>query len=106
MVIGVPLGRSAADVVIVLLADVKFAAHDRLHARLVGRIHKMHGAKNIAVVGHGDGRHAQLFYTLNQLFDVARAVEHRVIAMQVQVDEFRHRAQKTTLQNNFRLRSF
>ncbi len=58
MVVGVAVGRRALDVVIILLADIKFAAHDRLHASVIRRIHKMHGAKNISVVGHGHGGHA------------------------------------------------
>ena len=34
MVVGVAFGRRALDVVIVLLADVEFTAHDRLDARV------------------------------------------------------------------------
>jgi hypothetical protein len=47
----------------------------------------MHRAKNIAVVGHGHGGHAELMNALDQFLDVASAVEQRVIAMQMQVDE-------------------
>ena len=59
MVIGVAFGRRAFDVVVVFLADVELAADDRLDPVLVRRIHKMHRAKDIAMVGHGDGGHAQ-----------------------------------------------
>ena len=87
MVVGVAFGRGA---VIVLFADVKFAADDRLDAVLVRRVDEMHRAKNIAVVGHGHGGHAQFLYALAELFDVASAVEHGIVGMQVQVDELGH----------------
>ncbi len=47
-------------------------------------------AKNVAVVGHGHGGHAQLFHTLAEFFDVTGAVEHGVVGVQVQVDELGH----------------
>jgi ketol-acid reductoisomerase len=47
----------------------------------------MHCAKNIAVIGHGDRGHAQLVDALDKFFNVASAVEQRIIAMQMQVDE-------------------
>ena len=50
----------------------------------------MHGAENVAVVGHGDGRHAEFLHALNELLDVASAVEHGIIGMQVQMNELRH----------------
>ena len=90
MVVGIAVGRRALDVVVILLADVKLAPDNRLDARFVRGIHKMHCAKNIAVIGHGDRRHAQLLDAFNQFFDVAGAVEQGVIGMQMQVYEFRH----------------
>ena len=83
MVVRVALRRRPPDIVIVLLADVQFAAHNRLHACLLRRIHKVHRAKNVPVIGHRHGRHAQLFYALHQFLNVASAVEHRIIAMQM-----------------------
>ena len=73
--------RRALDVVIVLLANIKFAAHNRLHTRSMRRVHKMHRAKNIAVVSHGHGRHAHLLHALAKLFDIAGAIEQRIIGM-------------------------
>ena len=58
MIVSVAFGRCARDPMIVFFADVKLAADDRLDSRSLGRIHKMHRAKNIAVVGHGHGGHA------------------------------------------------
>ena len=90
MVIGIAVGRSAFDVVVVLLADVKLAADDRLHSGLVRGIHEMDCAEDVAVVGHGDRGHAQLFHALDKLFHVAGAVEHGVVGMEVQVNELGH----------------
>ncbi len=90
MVIGVTLGRSALDVVVVLFADVKLAADDRLHPGLVRGIDEMDSTEDIAVVGHGDRGHAQLFHALDKLFHVAGAVEHGVVGMEVQVNELGH----------------
>jgi hypothetical protein len=73
--------------VVVLLADVEFASHDRLDAGLVRRIHEMYGAKNISVIGHGDCGHAKFLNPIDEFLNVASAVEQRVIAMQMQVDE-------------------
>jgi hypothetical protein len=39
------------------------------------------------VVGHGHRGHAKLLNPVNEFLDVASAVEQRVIAMQMQVDE-------------------
>src|SRR5438128_12475492 len=90
MVIGIAVWRRALDAVIVFLADVELAANDWLDSRGFGGIHKMHRAKNIAVVGHGHGRHAQLLHVLAKLLDVTSAVEHRVVSMKMKVNELRH----------------
>ena len=91
MVIRIALGRRALDVVIVFLADVKLAAHDRLDARMVRSIDEVYRAENITVVGHRHGRHAQLFHAVAKLFDVASAIKKRVVGMQVQMDKLGHR---------------
>src|SRR5579863_4432129 len=58
MVVGVAVGRGALNIVIVFFADVEFAADDGLDIILVGRVDEVHGAENIAVVGHCDRGHA------------------------------------------------
>ncbi len=75
MVVGIALWRRPLDVVIIFLAHVELASDNRLYALVVCRIHKVHRSKDVSVVGHGDGRHAQLFYALAKLFNVAGAVE-------------------------------
>ncbi len=87
MVVGVAFGRRA---MVVFLADIEFAADDRLHARMLGCVDKMDCAKNIAMVGHGHGGHAQLLHALAKLFDITGAVQQGVVRVQVQVDELGH----------------
>jgi hypothetical protein len=93
MVVGIAIGRGAVDVVIVSFADVEFATDDGLYARLIGGIDEMHRAENVSMVGHGDRGHAEFLHAMAKLFDVARAIEHGVIGMEMQVDELglRHR---------------
>jgi hypothetical protein len=42
------------------------------------------------VVGHGDGRHPELLDVLDELIDVASAVEHGIVGVQVKMDELGH----------------
>jgi hypothetical protein len=56
----------------------------------VSRIDEVDRAKNVAMVGHGDGRHAQLAYMFAELFDVTSAIEKGIVGVQVQVDELGH----------------
>ncbi len=90
MVVSIAVGRSAFDVVIVLLADVELAADDRLDPGLLGRIHEMHGAKDIAVIGHGNRGHAQFFGALAEFVHIAGAVEHRIVSVEMKMDELGH----------------
>ena len=57
---------------------------------MLGGVDEMHRAKNVAVVGHGHGGHAEFFHALAELLDVASAVEHGVVGMQMQVNELGH----------------
>ncbi len=87
VVVAIAFGRGA---VVVFLADVEFAADDGLHARMFRSVDKVDCAKNIAVVGHGHGGHAQLFHALAKFFDITGAVEQGVVRVQMQVDELGH----------------
>src|SRR5208282_1332694 len=98
MVVSVAVRRSAGDDVVVFLANVEFATDDRLDSYLVGGVHEMHRAKDISVVGHGHGGHAQLMHTVDKFFDIAGAVEQGVIAVQMQVDELVLRHEGSTWQ--------
>ncbi len=88
MVVAVALGRGA---MVFLLADVKLAAQDRLHARFFGGVGECHRAEDVAVVGHGHGGHVQFLDALDQALDVAGAVEHGVVGVKMKMDELRLR---------------
>src|SRR5262249_54338453 len=49
-----------------------------------------HCTKDVAMIGHCDGRHAQIFDPMDKLFHIASAIEHGVVGMKVQVDELGH----------------
>ena len=67
--------------------DVGLEADDRLHAGPLGRLVELVGAEEVAVVGHRDRRHAHLGRALEQVADARGAVEHRVLGVDVEVDE-------------------
>ena len=67
--------------------DVALAADDRLHGGLLGRVVEGHRAVHDAVVGHGHGRHAELRGPGQERLEVAGAVEHAVLGVQVEVDK-------------------
>ena len=90
MVVSVSVGRRALDVVVFLLTDIKLAPHNGLDPHLVRRIHKMNSPKNIAMVGHGNGRHSQLVHTMDQLVHIAGAIEHGIVGMEVEMNELGH----------------
>ena len=75
---------------VLFLADVELAAQDRMNAVAFRRFEKMDRAINVAVVGNGDRFLADVRDALDQLFDIAGAVEQGVIGVEVQVGEFRH----------------
>ena len=79
MIVGIAFGGGA---VVVFFADVEFAADDRLHARmLMSSIYEVDRAKNVAVIGHRHGRHAQLLHMLAELFHVTGAVKHGIVGV-------------------------
>ncbi len=67
--------------------DVELEADDRLDALVLGGAVELDGAAQRAVVGEGDRRHAQFLGARDQRLDPARAVEQRVLAVHVEMDE-------------------
>ena len=61
--------------------DVGLDAHDGVDAHVLGRLVELQGPVQIAVVGEGQGIHAQLFGPLEQAGDLSGAVEKAVVAM-------------------------
>ena len=73
-----------------LRTDVELAAQDRLDALCLGRIKKMHGAVDVAVIGDGHGLLSDAVDVGDQLFDVAGAIQQRVVGVQMKVGKFSH----------------
>ena len=67
--------------------DVGFVADDRVDAGRLGLLIELQRAVQIAVVGQGQGVHAQRLGLLDQRPDRAGAVQQAVMAMAVQMDE-------------------
>jgi hypothetical protein len=67
--------------------NVHFAADDRLHTGFGRRFVKADGAKQIAVIGDRDGRHAALRGFFSEGFVTARPIEKAVAGMQMKMDE-------------------
>ena len=57
---------------------------------LFGRVEEVHRTVDIAVVGHGDGLLAERGDAVDELVDVACAVEEGVFGVQMEVGEFGH----------------
>src|SRR6266511_2508378 len=61
--------------------QVGLQAHDRLDAGGLGLLVEVVGAVQVAVVGHGQGRHAHPGGLGEQLLETGRAVQHRVLGV-------------------------
>ena len=72
------------------LADVEFASQDRLDALGLGRVEKVDCSVDVAVVGHGNGLLSQGRNAIDELVDVAGAVEKGVFGVEMEVSEFSH----------------
>ena len=75
---------------VLVLADVELAAQDGLDALGFGRVEEVHRAVDVAVVGHGDGFLAERGDAVDELVNVAGAVEEGVFSVQMEVGEFGH----------------
>jgi hypothetical protein len=73
-----------------LLADVELTPENRTNPMLLRSVKKMDRAIDVAVIGDRDRFLSDASNMLNQLFDIARAIEQRVVGVQMQVCEFRH----------------
>ncbi len=71
----------------VLRRDVRLDADDRLDAGRAGLRPEVIGAVDVAVVGHGDRRHARLLALGEQVLQPRGTVQHRVLGVYVQVHE-------------------
>ncbi len=70
--------------------DVGLAADDRHERVLAGGVVELHGAEHDAVVGQGDAGGAVLRGALAERVDATSSVQQRILAVNVQMDEFAH----------------
>src|ERR1700737_4229461 len=66
---------------------IHFAADDRLDAALLRFKIKLHRAIKNAVIGERDSRHSEFGCRGDDVADAASAVEQRILAMNVQMNE-------------------
>jgi len=72
---------------------LELAAEDALHLGLLGRLVKSERPEHVAVIGHRHRPHARRGDALDQIPDLHRPIEQRVLRMHVKVDELGgHRA--------------
>ncbi len=66
---------------------IGFTADDGFDPVRLGFLIKLNRAKQVAMVGHGHGRHAEGFDLLYERFDLIGAVEKTELGVQMQMDE-------------------
>jgi hypothetical protein len=66
---------------------VRLAAEDRLHARGDRLLVEIDRAEHVAVIGDRHRGHAELAHPRDEILKAHRAVEERVLAVEVEVDE-------------------
>lgn len=74
----------------VVLYHIDFASEDGFESRRVGRIVELLYAEHIAVVGNGNGRHAELLGPFHQRGDGGGPIEDGVLRMYMKMSELRH----------------
>ena len=72
---------------VALLRDVHLAADHRLDALRPRGIVELHGAEEVAVVGHRHRGHLLLRYRVDQLADFAGSIEQRIVGVAMKVYE-------------------
>ncbi len=75
----VVMRQSAFAVLPVARRHVGFTADDGLHSTGQGFLVKFNGPKQVAMVRHGNGRHAEVFYLLDERLNLVRPIEQAVL---------------------------
>ena len=71
-------------------SNVHLTAENRIDSPLPRLIVKDDRREHVAVLGNRERRHLELHRAVEELLDAARAVEQRVLGVQVQMDEISH----------------
>jgi hypothetical protein len=75
---------------VLILAHIEFAPEDGPDALLLGRIEEMDRSVDVAVVRHGHGLLAEGGDAIDELLDVAGAIEEGVFGVEMKVGELGH----------------
>ena len=75
-----------------VIGDVDFAADDGLYAMLLGFQIEGHGTEQVAMVGHGGGRKAEVHSPRAQILQTDGSVEQTVLGMTMQMGKTAHDA--------------
>ena len=81
------VGERPFPVVTTSRGQVCLAADDWFHAGCLGLLKEVHRAKHVAVIGDGDGWHAEALHLLDQWINLIRAVEEAILRVEMKVDE-------------------
>ena len=85
----VGLVTTIADLAFTVDGNIALDAEDRLHANVPRLQVELHRAEHVAVVGDGDGVHAELLHPLEQALNAISAVKQRVLRVQMEMCEHR-----------------
>ncbi len=69
------------------LRHVHLAAYDGMDSLFIRFVVELNCAEEIAMVGHGDGRHTLPFHNVNQLLDVTGTIKKGVISVAMKMNE-------------------
>ena len=76
---------------------LELGAEDRLQADLLGGLVERDRPEHVAVVGEGDGVHPLLLDLLDEVLHLHGPVQHRVLGVDVEMDEVGHVGQRLRL---------
>jgi hypothetical protein len=69
-------------------SDVHLTAEDRFDAALLGVVVEDHRREHVPVLGDRQRRHLETRRLIEQLVDAARAIEQRILGVQMKMNEF------------------
>jgi hypothetical protein len=68
-------------------SHIGFTSDNRLDVMGFGFLIKINGAKEIAMIGHGHGRHAKIFYLLEQGCELVGPIEEAILSVKMEMNE-------------------
>lgn len=68
-------------------SHIGFTSDNGLHVMGFGFLIKINGAKEIAMIGHGDGGHAEILHLLEQGCELVGPVEQAILGVKMKMNE-------------------